>query len=414
MRKNSKRMISLALVTALAATGLLSGCGKGEEKKDGTVTLNVAMALSEEEWAAMKDKVFKGFEEKTGIKVNGIQVEHADMEGKIEALVKADKSDIDVIAPDNMLLPGMVNKGLIKDLSQYEEKIPAEVLPNLYEDFKFDGKLYYMPYRPNVKIQFYDEEKFNEHGLTPPENWDELLNTAKTFKEKEGVARYSYQSKQGGSRTVSMFEFIRSAGGDPVVLNDEGSVKAFTFLQELYQYTSPEAIKSSFAENNTLLATGSVYLAENWPFCANVVVKEGGKTNIKAYVGPKGPEGYNKVLGGNLLAIANNTKHEAEAMQFIEYIMSKEVQEIFITDMGWAPARNDALGAVEEWQKPYMETVLEAMKYAEPRPVLPYFSEVDKSINDAYQEIVVDGNTDIQGILDKYHEAIETAKAASN
>lgn len=412
MKKWGKTWLSMGMAGLMAVSALMTGCGGGGGNKTDAVTLNVAMALSEEEWAAMKDKVFKGFEEKTGIRVNGIQVEHADMEGKMEALAQANKADIDIIAPDNMLLPGLVTKGLIKDLSRYEDKIPSEILKNLYEDFKFDGKLYFMPYRPNVKVEFYDEARFRQYGLKAPETWDELLEVAKTFKEKEGIARYGYMGKQGGARTVTLFEFIRSAGGDPVVLNDEGSVKAFRFLQELYQYTSSEVIKSSFAEVNSMLATGTVYLAGNWPFCANVVVKEGGKTDIKAYVGVKGPEGYNKVLGGNVLAIAENTAHMEEAMQFIEYIMSKEAQEAFITDMGWMPAREDALGAVEEWQKPYMEAVLEAAKYAEPRPVLAYFSEVDKAINDAYQEIVVDGATDIQGILDRYHTEIEKAKAA--
>lgn len=143
-RKKMKKIISFMLAVVLSAA-MLTGCGEKaaapettgeatqqqaetttteEETAKSDVTLNVAMALGESEWDVMKNEVFALFTEQTGIKVNGIQVEHADMEGKVESLVKAGKAEIDVVAPDNMLLSGLVKKELIKDLSQYEELIP--------------------------------------------------------------------------------------------------------------------------------------------------------------------------------------------------------------------------------------------------------------------------------------------------
>lgn len=385
-----------------------SQAGKQEE-----VTLNVALALAENEWDVMRNEVFAKFTEETGIKVNGIHVEHADMEGKVESLVKAGKAEIDVVAPDNMLLSGFIAKGLIKDLSQYEDRIPEEIPKNLYEGFKMDGKLYYTPYKANVKLAFYDEDKFHEYGITPPSTWEELKEMAKTFYEKEGTGRYVYQGSQGPSATATIFEMIRAAGGDPLVLNDEGSVEAFQFLQEMWPYTNSEVVRTNFASMNQLLASSSVYYGENWPFCANVVVKENGKENVKAYVGPSGPKGIKKVLGGNLMAITANTEHEEACVQFIEFMMSREAQEILTSKNGWSPIRKDALGAIDEWQKPYMEAINEAMQYAEPRPVVSYWSDVDKAINDAYNEIVVNGGKDIQGILDQYHADIEAARVKS-
>lgn len=166
MKKTIKRTGALLLTAAMVTSAMLTGCGnkKEEAKKE----INVGMALADEEWTVM-EKLMKNFEDKTGIKVNGIQIEHEDMENKMESLAAANQSEIDIIAPDNMLLSGLVDKGLVKDLSEYESKIPEEIYKNLYEDFKVDGKLYYMPYRPNVKLEFYDEDKFKENNLTPPE-----------------------------------------------------------------------------------------------------------------------------------------------------------------------------------------------------------------------------------------------------
>lgn len=409
MKKTIKRTGALLLTAAMVTSAILTGCGnkKEEAKKE----INVGMALADEEWTVM-EKLMKNFEDKTGIKVNGIQIEHEDMENKMESLAAANQSEIDIIAPDNMLLSGLVDKGLVKDLSEYESKIPEEIYKNLYEDFKVDGKLYYMPYRPNVKLEFYDEDKFKENNLTPPETWEDVVDAGKTFFDQDGIGRIGYMAKNGGATTVTMFEIIRSYGGDPVVLNDEGSQAAFKVLQELWPYTSTEVTNTSYAQMNQILADGTVYFGENWPYCAVVVVKDNGKKNVKAYVGPKGSKGISKVLGGNVLAIAENTTHFDESMEFIEYIMSKEAQELLCSEMGWLPARSDATGTTEEWQQEYLDIAFEALQYAEPRPILPYWSDVDKAINDAYQEIVVNQNPDIKGVLDAQHEKIETAKAA--
>lgn len=52
------------------------------------------------------------------------------------------------------------------------------------------------------------------------------------------------------------------------------------------------------------------------------------------------------------------------------------------------------------------------MKVAEPRPNLVYWADVDKALNDALKEIVVDGK-DVKATLDKYHQKIEEAKQNS-
>lgn len=413
-----KKLLSTVLAASMVM-GLLTGCGsKGEiagndAGKKENVTINMAIALADEEWTVM-EKIMDMFKEETGITVKGIQVENNDIEGKMDSLAQAGKAEIDIVCPDNMLLAGLVNKGLVYDLSEYEDRIPAEIPANLYEDFKVDGKLYYLPFRPNVKLEFYDADKFAEYNLEVPGKWEDVQNVAKTFYDNEGIGRVGYMGKSGGATTVTLFELIRSYGGDPTVLNDAGSVEAFKILQNLWQYTSTEVPTISFAEMNQYLADGTLYFGENWPYCAVVVVRDNGKENIKAYAGPAGSQGINKVLGGNVAAIAANTEHFEESLQFIEYLMSKEVQEVFTTEMGWIPARKDAVGVAEEWLQEYLNVAMEALEYAEPRPILPYWSDVDKAINDAYMEIVINQNPDIQGVLDQQHANIEAAKVAVN
>jgi len=394
----------------LLLTLVLSGCsGGGDVAKEEPKVLRVSMALAEKEWEIMREYVFPPFEEANNVKIEAIQVEASDVPKKLEAMAKAGKMEIDIITQDNMALAPLVEKGLVEDLSEYRDRIPKEVLPSLIPVGEFNGKLYFMPYRPNVEITFYNEKKFKEAGLTPPRNWDELLEVAKAFKEKEGIGRVAIKGTLDGNTTCHLFDFIRSAGGDPLVLNDEGSVKAFTFLQKLYPYLSPVTKKADWNTMNQYLANETVYLGQNWPFGVSVIVQDGGKKEIKAYHGWRGPVKESHVLGGEVIGIPKGTPNKELALKFMEYLMSKEVQEILVSKLAWPSCRSDAYGQVEEWQQPYFAAVNKALAASEPRPNVTYWADVDKALNDAFKEIVIEGKP-VKPTLDKYHNILEAAK----
>lgn len=413
MRKRKK---GLAVVLCLLMImGALAGCGSQrpasttETGGDGPSVLKVSMSLGEEEWAVMREDIFPAFEKQNNVKIEAVQIESGDMAAKLESMKKAGKMEIDLIAQDNMQLANLVDKGLVEDLSEYRDMIPKEIIPSLVPVGEFDGKLYFMPFRPNVEINFYNEKKFQQYGLKPPANWDELLQVAKTFKEKEGVGRILLKGTLDGNTTVQLFEFIRQAGGDPLVLNDEGCIKAFTFLKELYPYLSPDSSKSDWNFINQYLANESGYYGANWPFAVNVIVKDAGKTEMKVHEGFAGPVKKSKVLGGDVLGIPVGAPNKEMAIKFIEYLLSKEVQETLVSKLGWPSSRSDANGKVEDWQKPYFDAVSKALASAEPRPNVTYWADVDKALNEAYKAITIDGK-DVKETLDKYHSILEEAK----
>lgn len=407
MSKMFKSKGIMLLVVLLIATVALAGCGN--DSKDETRTLNVVMGLGESEWQVMEEHIFPAFEKEHGVKIRAYQVEAEDTVKQLESMHKAGKMEIDLIAQDNMQLAPLVEKGLVQDLSKYRDIIPDSTIPSMVPVGEFDGKLYFMPYRPNVEITYYNEDKFNEYGLDVPRTWDDLLYVAKTFYEAEGIGRVAIKGTLDGNTTVHLFDFIKSAGGDPLVLNDEGSVAAFTFLQELYPYLSPDTRRADWNTMNRFLATESVYLGQNWPFATNVIVRDSGKEEIKAYEGWAGPVKKSNVLGGEVLGIPTGAPNEDLAVEFMKYLMSKEVQEVLVSEMGWPSMRDDAYGKVEEWQQPYFEAINETLKYAEPRPNVTYWADVDRALNDAFREIAIEGKP-VKETLDKYAAVIEAAK----
>lgn len=419
MKQVWKRTASITLGASLALS-LVVGCGTkqsqpnqgGQGSKGTPTTLRVAMGLSEDEWKVMRSDVLPKFEKDNNVKVEAVQVEAKDLVPKLAAQEKAGKVELDLFTQDVNELYSLVDQGLVEDLTSYKKIIPDTTVKAMIDVGTFNNKLLFLPYRPNVEIAYYNSKKFQEAGLTPPKNWDELLNVAKTFKDRDKIGRVAIKANLQVDNVLHIFDFVRSAGGDPYVLNDKGSVEAFTFLQKLYPYLSPDSKKANWNFMNQFIATDSVYLGQNWPFGVNVIVKDGGKKEVKAYNGWSGPVKESHVLGGEVIGIPKGSPNKEMAVKFAQYLMSKDVQETLVSKLAWPAVRTDAYGKVEAWQKPYFEAVKQALDKAEPRGNVNYWPTVNQSLIDAFRDIVMDGKP-VKPTLDIYAKKIADAKAAA-
>jgi trehalose transport system substrate-binding protein len=364
------------------------------------------MGLAEVEWRVMREQVFAPFEHQHQVRLRGVQAEALDAAKKLVAMHRAKHMEVDLITQDVLQLAPLVNAGVMEDLSAYREAIPTTALPHLVEVGTFDGATYFMPYRPNVQITYYHADKFKAYKLDPPATWNELFAVAQRFHEAEGVGRVLVQGTLTPNTTTQVIEFIWAAGGDPLVLNDQGSVQALTFLQQLAPYLAPETRRADWNTTNAFLATESVYVARNWPFGIHLLVQEAGKTQIKAYHGWRGPVREAHVLGGEVIGIPKGAHQRELALEFMQYLMSKPVQETLVSNLGWPSFRSDAYGSIQAWQAPYFAAVQEALTQAHPRPQLSHWGQIDRALTSAFREIVYDGQP-IQATLDRYHGELQ-------
>jgi trehalose transport system substrate-binding protein len=389
------RMLLLGVVCLL-----MMGCAGAATE------LSVMMGLGEIEWQTMRERIFPPFEQQHGVTIRSIQAEAADAVKKLVAMHRAGRMQVDLITQDVLLLRPLVDAGMMADLSAYQRDIPPTALPQLAEVGTFDGAIYFMPYRPNVQIAYYHETKFAAYGLQPPRTWDELLAVAQRFKAEEGIGRVLLQGTLDLNTATQVVEFIWAAGGDPLVLNDQGSVQAFAFLQQLAPFLALETRRANWNTTNTFLATESVYLARNWPFGVHLLVQQARKTQIKAYPGWPGPVREAHVLGGEVIGIPKGAPHPDLALALMRYLMSKPVQESLVSALGWPSLRSDAYGTIEPWQTPYFVAVQEALSHARPRPQVPNWAEVDRALSGAFREIVYEGQP-VQAALDCYHRQLQ-------
>lgn len=123
---------------------------------------------------------------------------------------------------DNKLHDSSANSHLV-NLAPYlsdelTKKIPEGVW-NLVDPGDMDG-LYYIPSSVDTFVLYYNKDVFKEAGLdpdAPPTNWDELLNAAKTIKEKTGNGNklFSYVKRDYYIRNyVGVFPTVKNPDGD--------------------------------------------------------------------------------------------------------------------------------------------------------------------------------------------------------
>jgi trehalose transport system substrate-binding protein len=368
--------------------------------------------VSEEEEAAIEELAVL-FEEQSGTHVNVQFMLATDMQALLQSQVEAGNVTVDVMAQDNLRMEPFVRLGLIEDLSDLESEIDPEVFDGLIEGGKFDGTLYFVPYRTNVQLTYYRTDILDELGLEPPADWDEWRAACEAFLQRDGEPRCLFKGAFDPTAVnpSQAWEWIVSAGGDPLVLNDEGSVAAYEFLQGLEQdgLLHPDSALAKWDTSNESFARGDVYLMQNWPFGIGVI-RDLGLEDFDVYHGVTGPVREAHVVGGEVLAIVKDTPRRAAAWSFVQFLESREAQEILAAQNGWPNVRGDALGQIPADRLVEFEAVNDALEYGILRPNIPYMEDLLGIMIEAYDRIVNDGE-DARTVLDGLHDELEVIKA---
>src|SRR5205814_7195300 len=155
---------------------------------------------------------------------------------KLKVEVSSNHHTIQLFAQDNLALAPLVQDNLVQDLS--DVPIPSEVQQALIPE-KFDGKQYFLPYRPNVRVTYVNKDRFASAGVQPPKTVEEYKSVAEKLKAAAGgqgkVTLSLADQPDTGPLGVTISEWVVSYGGNPLLLNDSGSVQAFQFLQSLWK-----------------------------------------------------------------------------------------------------------------------------------------------------------------------------------
>lgn len=408
-----------AVLAALALTVAACGGDGDEDAGQGTgdfagttITMSVAFAPSEK--AALQEVLDK-FKAQTGATVRLTTITAQDLPGKLQVETTSRNYTIHLFAQDNLALATLVDKGYVEDLSSVE--IPSGVTEALIPE-KFDGKQYFLPFRPNVRVTWVNKDRFKAAGATAPTTVEEYKATAEKLRAagRSGKVTLSLANQPDtGPLGVTISEWVVSHGGNPLLLNDDGSVQAFTFLRGLWRdgVFARESRLAKFDTEVDYLKGETAWFATNWPFTGSELAKVGLLAKFDVYEGWKGPARAAHVVGGDVLGIPKGVsgKQKDAAIALAQYIASKEAQEIFVAKNSWPSVRGDALTQVPAEQKTTFEAITKALADGWYRPNVVYWSDVEKAMDEAVTKILYNGQ-DPKTVLDAVNAKIAAAAKA--
>jgi trehalose transport system substrate-binding protein len=401
----------VAFVTILAM--LAAACGGGDGKRASQAapprrTITFSISLAEEERKPVEDLLAR-FERESGTTVRLVSVAAADLPSKLEVDAGAGRPTIDLFAQDNLALRPLVDKGLVQDLS--DVKIPPEVIPSMVPE-RFGGKQYFLPFRPNVRLAYVNKERFRQAGASVPRTAGELRAAAAKLKASAGTGKVTFSLAQGDPAAVTVSELIVSYGGNPLVLNDPGSVAAFEFLQGMWRdgLLARESLLAKYDTEVDNLTGETAWYAQNWPFTTTQLASQGVLDRFTINEGWRGPARSAHVVGGDVLGVPKGVQGENRkaALEFAAFLISADAQRALVRGNAWPSIRTDAYTDVDPKLKPTFDAIRQALQSGWLRPSVPYWSDVTEQMNMAVERILQKGEP-VQPVLDDLHVKIEQA-----
>ena len=256
----------------------------------------IRMMCSDPHWSTVVDhvaSVWNATHPGTEIAFDVSLVDHDQFYDLLAAAVGSGTAP-DLAMVDSVWVAGLASSGFLYALEDLDSPWSrAEFGNDLYPVFvnanSLDGRLYGLPVKADASLLWYRKDWFAEEGLTPPEDWVELLEVATYFLRSEAQGRYEVTHPlafpagvPGGEATVyTLMPFIWSAGGGVfdldatcVTLSAPATRRSLRFLRELVQshrVSSPDVVNYRHDTSTTLLAQGKVAMAFGGSYEAEII-----------------------------------------------------------------------------------------------------------------------------------------------
>ena len=381
-------------------------CGRADEAERPSVTFSASLA--EDEKPAVRD-VLERFRAESGIAVTLVAVTAGDLPEKLKVEVGAGRPTIELFAQDNLALRSLVDGGLVQALD--DVAVPDAVLPALTPP-RFDGTRYFLPFRPNVQVTYANRARLGEAGVALPRTVVELRAVAQAFKEKRAAPKVVLSLAEGAPAAITVAELVLGFGGDPVLLNDAGSIAAFEFLAGLWRdgLLARESLVAKYDTQVDHLVSETAWIAPNWPFTSGVLARQALLDRFLVYEGWRGPVRAAHVVGGDVLGIPRGVSgpRRERAVRLATFLMSREAQEKLVAGNAWPAIRTDAYGQVPAAQRETFEAVRRALGDGWHRPGVPYWPDVSDAMNEAVRRIL-QGGEPVRPVLDRLHATVAEA-----
>lgn len=389
-----KKMMAVSLSGLLAMT-FMAGCGKtqgSEGKSSEGKTTQLAFAIWDSKQQAAMQKMAEAYtKEHPNVKID---VQLTPYKGG-EYWTKLEAAMAGGTAPDVMWLNALhaesyVDGGMLLPLTEKIKEVGLDLDANfpkaVIDLYRLKGDVYAMPKDFDTNAVWYNKEIFDKAGIAYPKDgwtWDQMVEIAKKLTDKDkgiyGVAApldfqtcyYNTIFANGG--WILNKDKTESGYADPKT--QEGIQCWIDLINEGISPTLAQMTDTSadvmFESGKLAMCWAGSYMTPE--YVNNDVVKD--KIDLVALPSFKGKEA--NVLHGLGYAVYKNTKHKAEALDFVMWLGSEEANKIQGEAGVVIAARNDCQNLFAKAHPKYnLKAYTDKAAIATPLPVCLKASEL--------------------------------------
>ncbi|PWK62397.1 extracellular solute-binding protein [Roseicyclus mahoneyensis] len=283
------------------------------------------------------------------------------------------------------------------------------------------GSLYGLPFGSETSVLYYRTDIFEEHGLTPPETYDELLDLACRIPELEpGMGGVASRAASGHHASHAWLLHLAPLGGrvfdetwNPI-LNNEAGVAAAEALRQIVECGpagssafGPAEAANAFAQGQAAMFLDSIAYAADFQDPARSTVVG----NVGYAMHPMGVRRGSQT-GGFGLAIPRNAEHPEAAFLLMQWLTSRE-GDLAVAMAGGNPSRFSTYANAElNARYPWSAAFGEALEFADPdwRPIIPAWGRINADIGTTMSQVLTEGldiQTALDGIADRTRALME-------
>jgi len=365
--------------------------------------------------------------DETGITLNVEVVPQDDVDTKMQTALAAKSSAYDIIGIDIIDLAKYDAAGWLTPLDSYiDDETKADIMPFALDGISYNGKILGLPWKSEYMVFVYNKKMLEDAGIaTPPATYDELIQDAKTLKEK-GIVDYPIAFTWGaGYEQISSdyTMFVKAMGGElfddsgKPVFNTGAGVKALQMMYDMIntdKIVDPAAltIKGGGTRRDIVMGGNAafVFLWGTPLVTMNDPANSELAGNFEVALAPDGGAGHISLAGPMGMSISAFSANKDAAWAMLKCIAGPSGEkDLFLADgspFGYTSVLNDA-DVQTKMTAAGGEVTAEQAKSLAVRPSLPYYADFSSALQDTVQKVLTNQVSVQQGLDDLAAKAIE-------
>lgn len=331
-----------------------------------------------------------------------------DMEGKVGGASQTDSLP-DILAGDVVRIPYWASEGIFTDITKQIDGLDnkADLQQGHIEAGTVDGAEYTLPFITDVSVMVWNKNLYKEAGLDPeqgPKSIDQFVEQAKKVAalNKDGVAGSYLAGQSGGALVFDLFPSVWADGES--VMNEDGSeatldndsmkgvLDAYKELANTANGLGAGSKEETGATWTAPFANGKIGVMP-YPNTSTAALfdaeKDGGfEVGVAPIPGTK--EGKTSTfLGGDAMGISKDSKHVAQAWNFLYWLMQSDAQKEVFADQGDTASNIQTLKTAYKDADPRIQTINSVIIDGNGQtPKSPAFNEAFNAAGSPWQLLV--------------------------